>query len=179
MRFRETRLDGAWIIEAEPARDERGSFTRTFCVREFRDHGLECAFVQHSLSHSLVRHTLRGMHFQTPPHAETKLVSCLRGAILDVIVDLRPGSATYLQSESCVLDDEERRQFYVPKGFAHGFMTLTDDVLVQYLISGFHTPAAARGLRYDDPALDLHWPASPSIVSARDLEWPMLGRQEA
>lgn len=179
MRFEETWLRGAWVIEPEPVQDERGFFARTFCEREFAGHGLENRFVQHSCSHSLRKGTLRGMHFQAAPAGEVKLVSCPKGAIFDVIVDLRRASATYLRWIPVELSAENGRQLYVPKGFAHGFMTLSDDVLVNYLISEFHAPELARGIPYDDPALGISWPARPSVVSRRDLGWPYLERNPA
>lgn len=174
MRFRETIFQDAWLIELDPAQDERGFFARTFCVKEFADRGLDTRFVQHSMSHSKQRHTLRGMHFQLPPHAETKLVSCIRGAIFDVIVDLRPASPTCLRWQGFKLTSRNRRQLYIPKGFAHGFQTLTQDATVSYLISEFYTPAAASGVRYDDPALAIDWPAAPTTLSERDQQWPLL-----
>lgn len=171
MRFQQTRLAGAWTVDPEPIEDERGAFMRVFCEREFANHGLEFRFVQHSLSHSRTRGTLRGMHFQEGPDAETKVVSCIQGAIFDVIVDLRPGSPTRFAWEAFELTPVNRRQLYIPKGFAHGFMTLTDDTVVHYLISEFHKASAARGLRYDDPALAIEWPAAPAVISDRDLGW--------
>lgn len=174
MRFIETEIGGAWIVEPEPIGDERGSFARTFCVREFSARGLETAFVQHSVSHSRTRGTLRGMHFQRPPHEEVKLVSCLQGAIRDVIVDVRPGSPTRLQWTAVELTPKNRRQLYVPRGFAHGFITLEDDSVVSYMISNFHEPAAAAGLRHDDPALAIEWGATARVISERDRAWPLL-----
>jgi dTDP-4-dehydrorhamnose 3,5-epimerase len=174
VRFRETSLAGAWLIEPEPVRDERGSFARTFCVAEFAEHGLETSFVQHSMSHSAKVHTIRGMHFQDPPYAEVKLVSCVAGAIHDVIVDIRPHSPTYLQSFAVELSASNRRELYIPAGFAHGFQTLAADATVHYLISQFYTPGAANGLRFDDPMLAIEWPAAPSIMSDRDRQWPLL-----
>ncbi|MEO4001487.1 dTDP-4-dehydrorhamnose 3,5-epimerase [Mesorhizobium sp. CAU 1732] len=174
MRFVEAGLDGAWLIEPEPVADERGSFARTFCTREFADHGLESNFVQHSVSHSVNRGTLRGLHFQHEPHAEVKVVSCIRGAILDVIVDMRPGSPTRRRWISVELTPQNRRQIYIPKGFAHGFITLDDDSVVSYLISEFYTPGAASGLRYDDPTLGIDWRETPTVISERDQGWTWL-----
>lgn len=174
MRFVETRLRGACLVEPEPIVDERGAFARTFCVREFGEQGLETSFPQHSISISHRAGTLRGMHFQNPPHAEAKLVSCIQGAIFDVIVDMRAGSPTYLQWESFELTPENRRQLYIPKGFAHGFITLADETVVQYLISELHVPDAARGFRHDDPAVGIKWPTTPSVISDRDRNWPLL-----
>ena len=175
MRFEETVLKGAWLIAPEPIWDDRGFFVRSFCVDEFGAHGLETRYVQHSLSYSRKRHTLRGIHFQRPPHAEVKVVSCVQGAILDVIVDLRPGSPTCRQWVAFELTAQNKLQLYVPKGFGHGHQTLMDETTVAYLISEFHVPAAASGIRYDDPALAIDWPAPPSILSDRDRQWPALG----
>jgi dTDP-4-dehydrorhamnose 3,5-epimerase len=174
MLFTETKLAGAWIVEPEPIGDERGFFARTFCIREFAVRGLEATFVQHSISYSKTKGTLRGMHFQGPPHEEVKIVSCLSGAIRDVIVDLRPGSPTRLQWVAVELRPANRRQLYVPRGFAHGFITLAKDTLVSYMISDFHAPAAASGLRHDDPALGIEWGAPVRVVSERDRAWPLL-----
>ncbi|MGH6895134.1 MAG: dTDP-4-dehydrorhamnose 3,5-epimerase [Geminicoccaceae bacterium] len=172
MRFDETTLCGAWLIEPEPARDHRGFFARTFCAQEFAEHGLTAGFVQHNTSQSTARGTLRGMHFQRAPHAEVKVVSCLRGAIWDVIIDLRPESPTYRQWDGFELTADNRRQLYVPEGFAHGFQTLCDDTEVGYLISAFYAPLAASGLRYDDPAFAIAWPLPLSEISDKDRTWP-------
>ncbi|MEF2551239.1 dTDP-4-dehydrorhamnose 3,5-epimerase [Aurantimonas sp. A2-1-M11] len=174
MQFTETVLDGAFIIEPVPVIDERGSFARTFCVETFEQRGLETRFVQHSRSHSIRKGTLRGLHFQADPHAEVKLVSCSAGAVWDVIVDMRPASPTYLRWLSVVLTPANQRQILIPKGFAHGFQTLTDDAVVQYQISEFYAPNAARGLRYDEPALGIIWPVPLTVISARDFAWPLL-----
>jgi dTDP-4-dehydrorhamnose 3,5-epimerase len=174
MFFHETGLQDAWLIEAEPAYDERGFFTRTFCVSQFAMRGLETSFVQHSMSHSKYKHTLRGMHFQRPPYEEVKLVSCVAGAIFDVILDLRPDSPTYLQWAGFHLTPESLLQLYIPKGVAHGFQTLADDSIVNYLISEFYTPGAASGLRFDDPVLGIEWPAEPTAMSDKDRKWPLL-----
>ncbi len=174
MRFLQSSLDGPLLIEPEPIRDERGFFARTFCVAEFGDHGLVNEFVQHSISFSERLHTLRGMHFQDPPHAEVKVVTCIAGAIYDVVVDIRPQSATYLRWQAFELTASNRLQLYIPEGFAHGFQTLTANVTVNYLISKFHAPQAANGLRFDDPLLAVDWPAAPSTMSDRDRSWPLL-----
>jgi dTDP-4-dehydrorhamnose 3,5-epimerase len=172
MRFEETKLCDAWLIEAEPARDERGFFARTFCAREYAGKGLTTQFVQNSTSHSNVRGTLRGMHFQRAPHGEIKVVSCLRGALWDVIIDLRPGSPTYLQWQGFELSAANQRQLYVPEGFAHGFQTLCDDTRAGYLISAFYMPEAAAGVRHDDPAFAIEWPLPVSVISDKDRSWP-------
>lgn len=175
MRFLETKLDGAWLIEPEPIRDSRGYFARTFCMRDFEQRGLESRFVQHSRSFSAAKGTLRGLHFQTPPHEEVKLVSCVSGAVYDVIVDMRPGSPTHRKWQGFELSADNKRQLYVPAGFAHGFQTLTDDAELNYLISAFYEPAASTGISYDDPALGVTWPLPVSVISDRDKSWgPLL-----
>lgn len=172
MRFDEITLSGAWLIEPVPARDHRGFFARTFCVQEYADRGLTTRFVQHSTSQSAARGTLRGMHFQRAPHAEVKVVSCLKGAVWDVIIDLRPESPTYRRWEGFELTAQNHRQLYVPEGFAHGFQALCDDVEVGYLISAFYAPAAASGVRCDDPAFAIEWPMPPTTISEKDRTWP-------
>ena len=176
MRFIETNLPGAFLIEPEPAHDSRGLFVRTFCAREFGAHGLESSFVQHSRSFSAKKGTLRGMHFQRDPYAEAKVVTCVTGAIHDVIIDLRPGSGTYRRWQSFALTQASRNSLYVPAGFAHGFQTLTDGAEVNYLISAYYQPDASVGVRYDDPAFDIAWPLEVSVISERDLGWPPLAR---
>lgn len=172
MRFLETRLLGAWRIELEPSQDNRGSFARTFCAREFSERGLHTAFLQHSSSQSRDKGTLRGMHFQAAPHGEVKVVSCLKGMIFDVIVDLRPDSPTYRAWDAFELSRENHRQLYIPQGFAHGFQTLCDDAEVAYLISAFYVPDAARGVRHDDPAIAIDWPLPVAAISDKDRSWP-------
>lgn len=174
MRFDRTGLDGVWLVEPEPISDARGYFVRTFCEREFAEAGLTTRFVQHNQSLSLRKGTLRGMHFQEDPYGEVKLVSCQRGAIQDVVVDLRRTSPTYRKWISVELSEANRRQLYIPEGCAHGFMTLCDNAVTGYLISAFHAPSAARGLRYDDPAIGITWPEAPTVMSERDKDWPYL-----
>jgi dTDP-4-dehydrorhamnose 3,5-epimerase len=171
MRFEAIGLDGAWLIHPEPMRDERGFFARTFCVNEFGDHCLETNFPQHSVSHSSRKGTVRGMHFQMTPHEEVKLVRCLTGSIFDVIIDLRPSSPTFRRWQGFELTGDNGLQLYIPKGFAHGFQTLTDDTGVNYLISEFHAPAAASGVRHDDPAFGIKWPLPVTAISDKDLRW--------
>jgi dTDP-4-dehydrorhamnose 3,5-epimerase len=172
MRFNQTELCGAWLVEPVPVRDERGFFARTFCIQEFTEHGLTARFVQHNTSSSAVRGTLRGMHFQRAPHGEVKVVSCLKGAIWDVIIDLRPESPSYRRWQGFELSTNNRLQLYVPEGFAHGFQTLCDDAEVGYLISAFYAPTAASGLRHDDPAFAINWPLPVSVISEKDRTWP-------
>ena len=175
MLFTKSQLEGAWLIDPEPIRDSRGWFARTFCEREFGTHGLETRFVQHSTSQNASRGTLRGMHFQTAPHAEIKLVRCLKGAIYDVIIDLNPGSPTYREWRGGELSAANMRQLYIPKGFAHGFQTLEDDTEVAYLISAPYSAAHARGYRFDDPTLAIPWPHAMTMISDRDLRLPRFG----
>ena len=172
MQFRETDLAGAWVIEPEFICDNRGFFARLFCETEYTAHGLDARFVQHSTSYSAKAGTVRGMHFQTAPHAEVKVVRCVRGAILDVIIDLRPSSTTFKIWRSFELSGERRTQLYVPKGFAHGFQTLTDAAEVIYLISEPYAPVSAKGVRFDDPAFAIRWPLPVTSISERDKSWP-------
>ena len=171
MLFTKSQLEGAWLVDPEPIRDSRGWFARTFCEREFGAHGLETRFVQHSTSQNASRGTLRGMHFQTAPHAEIKLVRCLKGAIYDVIIDLKPGSPTYRQWRGVELSAANMRQLYIPKGFAHGFQTLEDECEIGYLISEFYAPEASTGVRFDDPAFAIEWPLPVSVMSDKDKAW--------
>jgi dTDP-4-dehydrorhamnose 3,5-epimerase len=172
MEFHSTELRDVYLIQLEPARDDRGFFARTFCVEEFAAHGLETNFPQHSISFSTRRGTLRGMHYQLEPHGETKLVRCIQGAILDVIIDIRPDSLTYRCWQGFELSSANHHQLYIPKGFAHGFQTLSDDVEVNYLISTPYAPQSARGIRYDDPAFGISWPQPVTEISEKDLRWP-------
>jgi dTDP-4-dehydrorhamnose 3,5-epimerase len=172
MRFLSTRLAGAFLVELEPHQDERGGFARLWDGALFAERGLEPALAQVSLSWSPKAATLRGLHFQLPPYEETKLVRCIRGAIFDVIVDLRIGSPSYLQWEGFELTAGNRRQLYVPKGFAHGFQTLGDDSEILYFISTPYAPTAAAGVRWNDRAFGIAWPAEPSVISERDQRWP-------
>ncbi|WP_421578285.1 dTDP-4-dehydrorhamnose 3,5-epimerase [Shinella sp. M31] len=178
MLFNRTDLDGVWLIEASPITDERGSFARTFCIDEMEALALEHRFVQHSLSRSVEKHTLRGLHFQRAPHQEVKLVSCLKGAIWDVAVDLRPQSRSYCRWTAAELSADNMRQLYIPEGFAHGFLSLTEDAVVGYLISARYHPASAAGARYDDPALAIDWPAKPAVMSEKDGNWPLLAESD-
>jgi dTDP-4-dehydrorhamnose 3,5-epimerase len=175
MRFETTGLDGAWLVHLEPIQDSRGFFARTFCVNEFRAHGLETDFPQHSISRSFNKGTVRGMHFQREPHAEVKLVRCLSGAIWDAIIDLRPDSPTFRQWRAFELSDENGCQLYIPKGFAHGFQTLSENAQVNYLISEFHAPGASSGVCHDDPAFGITWPLPVTTISEKDLLWPKFG----
>lgn len=172
MIFQPTPLQGAFLLDVEPAADERGTFTRTFCADEFAARGLDAAFVQASLSHSHRKGTLRGMHYQAEPHAEAKLVSCVSGAIHDVIADLRAASPTFGRVFTVLLDGRQRRALYVPRGVAHGFQTLTDDAVVEYHMTARYHPEAARGVRWNDPTLHIEWPLDQAIISPRDRGLP-------
>jgi dTDP-4-dehydrorhamnose 3,5-epimerase len=174
MRFLETKFRDAWLIEPEPVRDPRGYFARTFCERAFAERGLETRFVQHSRSWSEKAGTLRGMHYQTAPHSEVKVVSCFAGTIYDVIVDLRPDSPTFRTWQAFKLSAQNERQLYVPAGFAHGFQTLTDGAGLNYLISAFYEPSASTGISYDDPTLRISWPLPVAVISERDRSWGRL-----
>jgi dTDP-4-dehydrorhamnose 3,5-epimerase len=178
MIFSKTSLKDAWLIDLERRGDDRGFFARSMCQREFAAHGLETNFVQQNTSVSATKGTLRGMHFQREPHIEAKLVRCLSGSILDVIVDLRPSSPTFRRYEAFELDGENRRQLYVPRGFAHGFQTLSPNVEVAYLVTNFYTPEAEGGVRYDDPAFGIKWPLSVTVISDKDRNWPLLEAQD-
>lgn len=172
MKFIPTDLDGAYVVELEPHSDERGSFSRMFCAREFADAGMEPTVAQGNISVNPFRGTLRGMHYQLPPAAETKYVRCSRGAIYDAIVDLRPDSPTYLQSFGIELSAENRLGLFIPAMFGHGMLTLVDDTEINYLVSAFYSPRLERGIRYDDPVLDIAWPGPVQIISDKDAAWP-------
>lgn len=174
MIFRETGLSKCYLVEPEPRADERGLFARTFDAEEFRCHGLNPSVAQCSISYNRRAGTLRGLHYQTAPHEEAKLVRCLQGRVFDVVVDLRPDSEGYLQWRGFVLDCEDRTAIYVPEGLAHGFQTLVDNSELLYQISVDYVPEAARGIRWDDPRLAIDWPASPSSISSRDAGLPRL-----
>jgi dTDP-4-dehydrorhamnose 3,5-epimerase len=173
MIFRETPLPGAWILEPERIADERGFFARTYCHRDFVARDLDPAIAQCSVSFNHRRGTLRGLHFQVEPHAEAKLVRVTRGAVWDVIVDLRPGSPTFKKNFAVVLSAEAGNQLYIPKGMAHGFQTLEDSTEVFYQISAFYAPEAARGYRWDDPAFAISWPEPVTVISERDRNLPL------
>jgi len=167
-------VPGAFRIEIEPRTDARGAFARTFCAREFAARGLAERFVQTSLSLNARRGTLRGLHWQAPPHEEAKLVRCVRGRIYDVLVDVRRGSHAFRQHVAVELSADARDAVYVPPGVAHGFLTLEDDCEVHYAMSEPHAPDAARGARWDDPAFGIVWPEPPAVISERDRAWPDL-----
>jgi dTDP-4-dehydrorhamnose 3,5-epimerase len=171
--FTETELPGAYVIDLERREDERGFFARAWCADEFAQHGLSTKLVQANLSFNVQKGIVRGMHFQVEPHAEDKLVRCTRGAIYDVIIDLRPESDTYKRWLGVELDADSRRALYVPQGFAHGYQTLAPDTETFYLVSEWYTPDAERGVRWDDPAFGIEWPdPANAILSEKDRSWP-------
>jgi dTDP-4-dehydrorhamnose 3,5-epimerase len=178
MIFTETKLQGAFIIDLNRSSDTRGFFARGFCQKEFEAHGLKPTIVQANVAHNILKGTLRGMHFQFPPAAETKLVRCTRGAILDFIVDLRPESPTYLQHIEVELNEGNQRALYVPERFAHGYQTLCDNTDTSYQVGEFYTPSAESGLMHDDPKLGLAWPLPVSVISQRDQKFKLLAEVE-
>jgi dTDP-4-dehydrorhamnose 3,5-epimerase len=172
--FKATKLKGAFVIEPERKEDERGYFARTFCEREFAEHGLRSRFVQCNTSFNRKKGTLRGMHFQAAPNEEAKLVSCTRGAIFDAIIDLRADSPTYREHVAVTLSVDNGKLLYIPEGFAHGFQTLEDDSEIFYQMSQFYHPESARGVRWNDPAFQIEWPPAERIIIARDQEYPLV-----
>ncbi|MBC8160705.1 MAG: dTDP-4-dehydrorhamnose 3,5-epimerase [Roseiflexaceae bacterium] len=171
MRFTETPLAGAYLLDVERREDQRGFFAHAWSKAEFLQHNLNAQIVDINFSYNRACGTLRGMHFQHAPHAQVKTVRCTRGAIHDVIIDLRPASPTFTQSFGVELSAANHRALYVPEGFAHGFQTLEDDCDVIYLVSSAYTPGAEGGVRYDDPAYQINWPLAVSVISERDLAW--------
>ena len=172
MIFTESKLKGAFTIEIERLEDERGFFARSWCRREFEAHGLDSELVQCNISFNLKAGTLRGMHYQASPFEEDKLIRCTKGAIHDVIVDLRPVSPTFGQYENFLLTSENRRMLFVPKSFAHGFLTLEDETEVFYQMSEFYSPEHSRGFRWNDPRIGIDWPHEINVISARDRNYP-------
>jgi dTDP-4-dehydrorhamnose 3,5-epimerase len=172
--FTETRLAGAFLIDLERREDNRGFFARAFCQHEFAEHGLQPIIAQANLAFNNRKGTMRGMHFQFPPAAETKFVRCTRGAIVDTIVDLRPESPTYLEHVSVELTADNHRAIYVPERFAHGYQVLEDTTETSYQVGEFYTPGVEGGLMYDDPALGLSWPLPVTEISDKDRGWPLL-----
>jgi len=172
MKFTETPLPGAFVINLEKRGDDRGFFARFFCEREFQARGLNSRIVQINNSFSRSRGTLRGLHYQLAPRAEDKIFRCLRGAIFDAILDLRPDSPTFRKSFAVELTAENRTMLYIPKGFAHGFMTLADDTETLYLVTEYYSPEHERGIRYNDPQFGIHWPLAPAVISDKDRNLP-------
>jgi dTDP-4-dehydrorhamnose 3,5-epimerase len=179
MIFTETDLKGAYIIDIEPRQDNRGFFARTFCQKEFEEHGLRPVIAQANLAFNRLKGTVRGMHFQCPPSAESKFVRCTRGGILDFIVDLRPESSTYLQHISVELTADNHRALYVPERFAHGYQALADNTETSYQMGVFYAPGTEGGLLYSDPSLGLKWPLPMSEISDKDKVFPLLEIQGA
>ena len=176
MRFVETNVVGARLIDPNPHQDERGRFMRVWCSREFVENGLEFVPVQANMGFSPQRGTVRGMHFQNEQALEAKLVRCTRGAIFDVVLDLRPGSPSYGEWDGAELSAENGRMLYVPEHCAHGYQTLEDCTEMHYMTCAFYSPSAVRGVRYDDPAFRIQWPLHATVVSEQDRNWPLVGR---
>ena len=174
MMFSKTPLRGAYLIDLEKRGDDRGFFARVFCAAEFREVGLGAHFVQVNNSLTTTKGTLRGMHYQVPPRAEAKIVRCIRGALWDCILDVGEGSPTFGRWFGAELSAENRRMMYAPKGFAHGFITLTDDTEVFYLVDEFYAPDCERGVRWNDPRFNIEWPIEPVVISDKDRNWPNL-----
>ena len=172
MIFTETKLKGAFIIDVKRLEDERGFFGRSYCENEFKEHGLNTNVVQANVSHNKIKGTVRGMHMQLAPFEESKLVRCTRGAIYDVIIDLRENSETYKQWIGVELTADSFRMLFVPEGFAHGFITLEDNTDVTYQVTQFYTPGSERGFRWDDPAFNIQWPIEPVLISEKDKSHP-------
>jgi dTDP-4-dehydrorhamnose 3,5-epimerase len=177
--FVETKLSGAFLIDLERREDERGFFARAFCQHEFEEHGLKPVIAQANIGFNRQRGCVRGMHFQYPPAAETKVVRCTRGAVLDIIVDLRPESPTFLEHVSVELTADNHRAIYIPERFAHGYQTLADETETSYQVGEFYTPGVEGGLRHDDPALGLTWPLPVSVISEKDASWPLYSEVES
>jgi dTDP-4-dehydrorhamnose 3,5-epimerase len=176
--FSETKLEGAFVIDLDRKEDNRGFFARAFCQHEFEEYGLEPVIAQANLAFNRGKGTMRGMHFQFPPATETKLVRCTRGAILDIIVDLRPESPTYLDHVAVELSADNHRALYVPGRFAHGYQALEDVTETSYQVGEFYAPGHEGGLRYDDPDLGLSWPMPVTEISEKDRAWPLLSEVE-
>ena len=174
MKFTETGLKGAFVIEMETREDERGFFARAFCRKEFESHGLSPDIVQSNISFNKTRGTLRGMHYQIKPHEEVKMIRCTRGAVYDVIIDLRKGSPTHKQWISMELTEDNYKMLYIPEGFAHGYITLKDKSDVFYLVTQFYAPGFESGVRYNDPVFGIQWPKDVpvTLVTEKDRTWP-------
>ena len=177
--FTETKLKGAFVIDLDRKQDARGFFARAFCQEEFKAHGLKPLIAQGNVAHNIRKGTIRGMHFQFPPAAETKLVRCTRGGILDFIVDLRPESPTYLQHVAVDLNEDNQRALYVPERFAHGYQTLHDNTDTSYSVGEFYSPANESGILYNDPRLGLRWPLPVTVVSEKDQKFARFDEAES
>lgn len=172
MQFEPQSLSGAFLIRPSPFTDERGVFRRHFCAREFAIHGIASHVLQSNVSENTHAFTLRGFHYQTAPHGEGKTLTCLRGSLFDIMVDLRPDSPTFMQWISFELDGENRHSIHIPPGCANAFLTLADETLVYYVVSEYYQPAAERGVRWNDPRFGFRWPREPLHISAKDASWP-------
>jgi dTDP-4-dehydrorhamnose 3,5-epimerase len=173
MLFSKTDIPGATLVDLEKYEDERGFFARGWCAREFAEHGLATKVVQMNISYNRPKHTLRGFHYQLDPHGEDKMIRCIRGSMLDVLLDLRPESPTYKQHITVELSAANQRMLVVPKGCANAFLTLEDDTEATYLVSEFYEPSAERGIRWNDPAFSFEWPVEkPAAISDKDNSWP-------
>jgi len=172
VQFTETKLKGAFIIEIEKLEDDRGFFARSWCRKEFESHGLTAGVVQANVSYNHQKGTLRGMHYQIEPYQECKLIRCTRGAVYDVIIDLRPDSPTYKQWTGVELTADNYTMFFVPQDFAHGFQTLMDETEITYQVSQFYTPGSEKGIRFDDRSFNIQWPLDVTIISDKDRTWP-------
>jgi dTDP-4-dehydrorhamnose 3,5-epimerase len=179
VKFEETKLKGAFVVHLEPREDERGFFSRAFCQNEFAEHGLKTSIAQANISWNHQAGTLRGMHFQYPPAAETKFIRCTQGALFDVIIDLRPESETFGQHIGVELSAANHVALYVPERFGHGFMTLVDGTEAMYQVGEFYTPGKEGGLRFDDPTLGIDWPMAPRVISTKDEQWSSFDEQRA
>lgn len=172
MKFEETKLPGVYVVRLEPVNDERGFFARYFCKQVFEKKGLHSNFVQANISYTEKKRTLRGLHYQDSPYEEVKLISCVRGKVYDVVVDLRKTSLTYGNWFSIELNETDYTYLYIPQGFAHGYLTLSDNVQFIYLMGNYYQPNAVRGIKWDDPTLNITWPFTPKILSKKDKELP-------
>lgn len=174
MIFNETKLKGAYIIEAAPVKDNRGFFSRVWCKREFEEYELDTNIVQCNISYNLKKGTLRGMHYQKNPYSEVKYVRCIKGALYDVIIDMRENSKTFGQWIGVELTEENRKALYIPKGFAHGFETLMDNTYLYYQVSEYYKTDAEGGIRWNDPQFNIIWPiGEPKVISNKDKNWPL------
>ena len=174
MKFTQTSLSGSFVVDMDPMKDHRGYFGRAYCAKEFEANGISSKVVQANMSGTIKKGTVRGLHYQVPPASEPKFIRCVRGAIYDVIVDMRPESPTFLQHFGVELTADNHKAIYVPDMFAHGHQALSDDVEIFYLVGEFYTPGCERGVRFDDPAVGVEWPLPVSVVSDKDATWPLL-----
>lgn len=179
MRFTQTEIAGAWVIDPTPREDDRGRFFRAWCAQEFAEQGINFAPVQANMGFSTRKGTVRGMHFQVAPALEAKLVRCTRGAMFDVVLDVRPDSKTYGKWYGVELTADNGRMLYLPEGCAHGYQTLEDCTEMQYMASHIYAPSSARGARFDDPAFQIHWPLAVSVISEQDRNWPLSGGRQS